>query len=257
MNAMIGVKARIALARLMLLTGIRPGPGEHDDADPARPGAGHDVVDAGALPGLLAAVIDAGVDLVQVREPAPDAAGSAAFHAAADVVARHDALLIVGDWTGTATDIGADAICLPPSAAGPQPGAVRDRLGPSTGLGPYTRLGAVATDPGALQRLLADPLVDFVLVDAGTDLGLVAAAAASAPVGAAGSKPWFAAGEFDLPRLERAVRAGARRIAVSTTLTRAADPTAVTAGLAQRLTAVWNADPTLTRLTFAALADQG
>nr|WP_230208062.1 hypothetical protein [Microlunatus sp. Gsoil 973] len=94
------------------------------------------------------------------------------------------------------------------------------------------------------------------MVDARAGLELAAEAAGLAPVGSMGSKPWYAAGEFDAARLEEAITVGVRRIAVRDTLTRAADPHRTAQRLSQRLREVWASDPELTRLTFAALADQ-
>ncbi len=225
---MIGVKARITLARLMLI------------ADPVS-GSGDRVA-------MLTAAIGGGVDLVRLRRSGtPSGSEVDAGRAAARAVTGHGALLVVDEAAGPDAD--ADAVCLSGSPTGPTP-VWRQRLGP------FTKLGAAATDAGSLRRLLADPLIDFVVVDAEADLGLVAEAAGRAPVGAPDSTPWFAAGEFDPTRLEEALEAGARRIAVSRTLTEAADPAAVAAGLSARLAEVWSAEPELIRLTFAALADQ-
>jgi thiamine-phosphate pyrophosphorylase len=230
-NVLIGVGAQIKLARLMLTTDTRSGRGD--------------------LGSFQEAVVTGGVDLVQIHEPGLDHATElAALRTAWDVASRHRHLVVVSDSADLAADFGADAVHLGRLPASAELGAFRSRLGR------FTRVGATAADTAALERLLAEPLIDFLLVDATADLDLVAKAAVEAPVGSLASKPWYAAGEFDRDRLEEAIEAGVRRIAVSSTLTRAEDAHAVAQQLSQRLRAVWAADPDLTRFTFAALAEQ-
>jgi thiamine-phosphate pyrophosphorylase len=230
-NVLIGVGAQLRLARLLLTTDTRSTEGD--------------------LPSFLEAAVTGGVDIVQIREPGLDhAAELAALRRAWDLHPRHRHLVVVSDSAELAADFGADAVHLDRSADQQSLADFKARLGP------FTRLGATAGDSGRLRELLADKSVDFVLVEAGADLDLAAEAAEIAPVASMESKPWFAAGEFDLDRLEKAIEIGVRRIALSSTLTEAEDPHRMAEVLSQRLRTVWAEDPELTRLTFAALAEQ-
>lgn len=231
MNVLIGIGAQVKLARLVLTTDTRAATGD--------------------LVQFLEAAVTGGVDVVRIYEPglAHDVE-LAALRAAWDVAARHRHLVVVSDSDALAADFGADAVHLsnPPDPAGLA--AFRSRLGR------FTRLGSTAHDSAGLQRLMADPSIDFLMVSAEADLDLAAEANRLAPVGSLESKPWYAAGEFDQDRLEEAIAVGVRRIAVSETLTRAEDPHRTAQQLSQRLREVWATDPELTRLTFAALAEQ-
>jgi thiamine-phosphate pyrophosphorylase len=227
----IGIAARVKLARMMLTTDTRSAEGD--------------------LAQFLESVITGGVDLVQIREPGLDQeAELAALRTAREVAARHRRLVVVSDSAELARAVGADAVHL---SGLPSSGELPDLR---SQLGRYTRLGTDAADRQVLRRLLSDTDVDFVLVDAAADLELVAEAARTAPVALLESKPWYAAGEFDLDRLEQVIGAGARRIAVSRTLTEADDPHHLARRLSQRLRQVWADAADLTRLTFAALAEQ-
>jgi len=230
-NVLIGVGAQVKLARVLLRTDTRAATGD--------------------LREFLEAVVTGGVDIVQIHEPGLEHdAELAALRTAWDVAARHRHLVMVSDSAALATDFGADAVWL---SQAPDSARLADFR---AGLGRFTRLGSTAGDTAELHRLLEDPSIDFLLVAAGLNLDLVTTAAEAAPVNSLDSKPWYAAGEFDPERLEEAIAAGARRIAVSETLTRAEDPRRTALQLSQRLREVWAGDPELTRLTFAALADQ-
>lgn len=231
MTVLIGVGAQLKLARLMLITDTRSGPGD--------------------LTSFLESAVTGGVDVVQIREDGLDHdAELAALRAAWDVAARHRHLVVVSDSAELAADFGADAI----EVADPGDGAALADLKSRSGR--FTRLGVTARDSAELERLLGEPAVDFVLVDAAGGWDLPAAAAAAAPVEDLDSKPWYAVGEFDPDRLEQAIEVGVRRIAVTTTLTEADDPHAVARRLSGQLRQVWAGDDRLTRLTFAALAEQ-
>jgi thiamine-phosphate pyrophosphorylase len=230
-NVLIGIGAQVKLARLVLTTDTR--------------------AQTGDLSQFLEAVVTGGVDVVRIHEPGLDhEVELAALRTAWDVAARHRHLVMVSDSATLAADFGADAVQLSTAGDSASLAEFRSRLGR------FTRLGSTATNSSELRRLLDEPVVDFVMVDAGNDLALAAEAAELAPVGSPDSKPWYAAGEFDAARLEEAIRVGVRRIAVQDTLTKAADPHHTAQQLSQRLREVWASDPELTRLTFAALADQ-
>jgi len=230
-NVLIGIGAQVKLARVLLTTDTRSAQGD--------------------LARFLEAAVTGGVDVVRIHQPGLDHdAELAALRTAWDVAARHRHLVMVSDSATLAADFGADAVLLAEASDAAATAEFRSRLGR------FTRLGSTARDEGELRRLLADPSIDFVAVDAEDDLGLAAAASVAAPVGALDSKPWYAAGEFDADRLEQAIEVGIRRVAVRTTLTCADDPRRTAQQLSQRLREVWAADPELTRLTFSALAEQ-
>jgi thiamine-phosphate pyrophosphorylase len=230
-NVLIGVGAQVKLARLLLTTDTRS--------------------ETGDLAHFLEASVTGGVDVVQINEPGlGHDAELAALRTAWDVASRHRHLVVVSDSAVLATDFGADAVLLSGSPDTRTLADFRSRLNH------FTRLGTSASDSAELHRMLDDPSIDFVLVNAADDLELAIEAAKSAPVGSLDSKPWYAAGEFDIDRLEEAIGIGVRRIAVRSTLTAADDPHAVALQLSHRLREVWSADPELTRLTFAALAEQ-
>ncbi|QDP97613.1 thiamine phosphate synthase [Microlunatus elymi] len=231
MNVLIGVGAQVKLARLMLTTDTRSVRGD--------------------LGPFLEAAVAGGVDLVQIREPGLDHETElAALRTAWDVAARHRHLVVVTDSDRLATDFGADVVQLS------NPGDSAELADFKARLGRFTRLGAEVATGAELQRLLDEPAIDYLLVDAADDFALAEQAAAAAPVAEVASKPWFAVGEYDAARLEQAIAAGVRRIAVSRTLTEADDPRTAARELSQRLREFWSADPDLTRLTFAALAEQ-
>lgn len=230
MNVLIGVGAQVRLARVLLVTDTR--------------------ADRGDLGEFLEATLTGGVDLVQIREPGLDhEAELAALRQAWHIASRHRHLVVVSDSAGLATDFGADLVHLADPSTG-------DLAGFRKQLGRFTRLGGTATDSAELRRLLDEPAIDFVTVDAAGDFELAREAAEAAPVADLDAKPCFAAGEFDPDRLDAAIEAGVRRIAVSSSLTEAEDPHARAQQLSQRLRHFWADDPDLTRLTFAALADQ-
>ncbi|MBO0812820.1 MAG: thiamine phosphate synthase [Microlunatus sp.] len=231
MNVLIGIGAQVKLARLLVTTDTR--------------------ADTGDLTQFLEAVVTGGADVVRIHEPGLDHdVELAALRTAWDVAARHRHLVMVSDSAVLAADFGADAVHLTDAGDADSLAEFRSHLGH------YTRLGSTASDSAELNRLLAEPAIDFVLVNAEDDFALAAEAATLAPVGTLESKPWYAAGEYDLQRLEQALAAGVRRIAVRDTLTRAEDPHRTALQLSQRLREFWSADPDLTRLTFAALAEQ-
>lgn len=231
MNVLIGIGAQLKLARVLLTTDTRS--------------------DQGDLGRFLEAVVTGGVDVVRIYEPGLDHdVELAALRTAWDVASRHRHLVLVSDSAELATDFGADAVLLADARDAAESAAFRTRLGR------FTRLGGTAGNNLELKQLLDDPSIDFLTVDAESDLDLAAAAAEDAPVGLLESKPWYAAGEFDAARLDEAIAVGVRRIAVRDTLTRAADPHRTALHLSQRLREVWSSDPDLTRLTFAALAEQ-
>jgi thiamine-phosphate pyrophosphorylase len=188
------------------------------------------------LGAFLDAVLEAGVDIVQLRQKGLEARHElrllSAFRAACD---RHGALLAVNDRADLAFACGADVLHLgqddlPPAVA-------RKIVGPRPIIGLSTHSHAQA------EAAAADPSADYFCAGPvwptptkpgrpAPGLGLISYVA-----GLAATRPWFAIGGIDEARLNDVLEAGARRIVVVRAITEAADPAAATARLASRLAA--------------------
>ena len=182
---------------------------------------------------FLDAIMDAGVDIVQLRDKdaeAGDLLGHArVFREAAD---RHGALFVVNDRPDVALAAGADGVHLgqndlPPSVA-------RDILGPDAIVG--------LSCHSAEQLDEASPHADYVTAGPvhqtptkpgrpGTGLAVVRHAAARI------ERPWFAIGGIDPSNVSEVAAAGATRIVVVRAVTEAADPAEVVRRLFEGLTA--------------------
>ena len=191
-------RARLADARLYLCTGIR------DEA-------------------FLDAVLDAGVDIVQLREKEAEAVDI--LRAAEDVrkaCERHDALFIMNDRADLAVAAGADGVHLgqedlPPAEA-------RAIVGPDAIVGRSTHLMSEL-------RLAHDEPVDYIGVGPvhptptkpgrpGIGLDLIATAAREARL------PWFVTGGMNAQTIPEVQAAGAERVVVVRAITDAEDPAA-------------------------------
>ena len=240
MTALLGLDARLRLARLYLVTGARQQQGD--------------------LAEFLAAALAGGVDLVQVWEPGLDRdAERAALRVAAHVAARHGAVVGVNGSAVLAGELQADLLHLDPGA---------DRTAARRHLPPAALLGASCLDAAAVSAAARDERLDYFSLGpvfasptkpdappAGLDL--VRHAAAVAPVFSMAAKPWFAVGGITAANLDAVLAAGARRVCVVSAITGAADPQAAAEALAGPLRAAWRADPAAARYTFAAAALPG
>jgi thiamine-phosphate pyrophosphorylase len=178
-------RARLADARLYLCTGSRRSQGD--------------------LPDFLDAVLDAGVDIVQLREKGLEAGeelGLLEVFAAA--CRRHGRLLAVNDRADVALAAGADVLHLGQDDL-PLPVARRFCAGP---------LWTTPTKPGRPA----------------TGLDLPRHVAGQHP-----GRPWFAIGGISLDRLDDVLAAGATRVVVVRAITEADDPAAATRAFASRL----------------------
>jgi thiamine-phosphate pyrophosphorylase len=193
---------RLARARLYVVTGARQ--------------------DRGDLAEFLDAILEAGTDIVQLREKEAEAGDllrwGETFRAAAR---RHGALFIVNDRPDVALALGADGVHLgqndlPPSVARPI-------------LGPDAVVGLSCHSQEQLDG--APPEADYVTAGPvhptptkpgrpGTGLGVVRHAAAHARA----DRPWFAIGGIDRNTVAEVVEAGARRIVVVRAVTEAPEP---------------------------------
>lgn len=182
-----------------------------------------DIRDRGAeLAEFLDAVLDAGVDIVQLREKHADARAqleaAAIFREACD---RHDALFIMNDRADLAATAKADGVHvgqddLPPAAA-------------RALLGPHAIIGHSTHNPDELARALHEP-IDYLGVGPvnptptkpgrpGTGLDYVRTAA-HAPI------PWFVTGGMNAHTIPPAIAAGAHRFVIVRAITESPNPAA-------------------------------
>jgi thiamine-phosphate pyrophosphorylase len=188
-------RERLARARLYVVTGARE--------------------EQGDLAEFLAAVLEAGADIVQLREKDAEAGDllrwSRHFRAAAD---RWDALFVLNDRPDVAIAAGADGVHLgqndlPPSSA-------RQIIGGDVliGLSTHSRAEFDAAAPEA-DYLCVGPLAATPTKPGrpATGLEIVKHAASRAQEGAE-RRPWFAIGGIDVESLAGALGAGAARVAV-------------------------------------------
>jgi thiamine-phosphate pyrophosphorylase len=183
-------------------------------------------------------VLAEGVDLLQLRHKGLEwRQEQDSLTALGEVTHRRGGLLSANDRADLTVTSGADIIHvgqddLPPRLA-------RDFVGPGVLIGQSTH------DERQLEAAIADPDVDYFCVGPvwetptkegrpGVGLRLLEIAAAAAPFGA--GKPWFVTGGVSPDTLDDMLATGARRVVVVRALTGAADPGAVAAELATRLT---------------------
>jgi thiamine-phosphate pyrophosphorylase len=208
------LRARLADARLYLCTGSRRSQGD--------------------LPEFLDAVLDAGVDIVQLREKGLEAGeelGLLEVFAAA--CRRHGRLLAVNDRADVALAAGADVLHL---GQDDLPVPVARRI-----LGPGPLIGRSSHSPDQSDAAAAEPDVDYFCAGPlwttptkpgrpATGLDLPRHVAGQHP-----GRPWFAIGGISLDRLDDVLAAGATRVVVVRAITEADDPAAATRAFASRL----------------------
>ena len=194
----------------------------------------------GDLARFLDAVLDAGVDVVQLRQKGLEAGRELRllemFRAACDA---HGALLAVNDRADVAFAAGADVLHLGQDDL--PAGAARQILGPDPLIGLSThdeaQDSAASTAAGA-DYFCAGPVWPTPTKPGRPAPGLsllqyAAELDRAAPPGR--GRPWFAIGGIDEARLAQVLAAGARRVVVVRAITEAADPAAAAASLAARL----------------------
>lgn len=212
---------RLRLARLFCVTDARLGTGD--------------------LARFAAGVLDAGVDLIQLRdERASDSELLAALETlrTAD---RNRGLVSVYADPDLAREFGADVLQLPKG----RPDAAKARRYVSR----WARIGRSCYTCDDIDAALADDGIDFLTIGPMFNrmpwtrglpgLDLVRHAARVAPASAKGAKPWFAIGGITLDNLDEVLDAGARRVAVGRAITAADDPAAAAREFGNRLRAAW------------------
>jgi len=209
---LLGVAARMRLARLLLITDLRPD-----------------------LAGFVQATVAAGVDIVQFRDPRAEPSALAAGYATARAeLGDRRALLGLYDALELAQPLQCDLLQL--SERSPDAALAR------ASVHPWAQVGRSCHSRRQVDAALADPEVDFLTVGpvagglfGAGGLDLVAYAAAAAPVSDPSTKPWFAVGGVTLENLDEVIAAGARRVAVSRAITDAERPADAAAALKARL----------------------
>lgn len=241
MTALLGLGARLRLARLYLCTDAR--------------------TETGDLADFLAAVLRGGVDVVQLRDPGLDPEQEAAAVEIARAAAEpYQALVVVHGSAELAGRVGADVLHLSPQDGATR--AARRQVHRYALIGRSCHSGAevdAAIDDADLDYFSVGP-VNPTPVEPGhraVGLDLVRHAARVAPVAELESKPWFAIGGIDAETIEPVIEAGARRVAVVRAITQADDPEAAARQLSRRLRQAWRDDPAMEAYSFAAAAWTG
>jgi len=204
-------RERLARARLYVVTGARTGRG---DLEP-----------------FLDAILEAGTDIVQLREKDAEAADVLRWAAVfRDAARRHGALFTVNDRPDVAMAVAADGVHLGQNDLPPR--VARDILGPDAivGLSCHSAEQLDAAPPEA-DYVTAGPIHETPTKPGRPGTGLDVVRHAARTVG----RPWFAIGGIDPETLPAAVEAGARRIAVVRAVTEAEDPAAAVRSLLARV----------------------
>jgi thiamine-phosphate pyrophosphorylase len=241
MTALMGLDARLRLARLYLITDAR--------------------TEQGDLAEFLKAAFAGGVDIVQIRQKgmSPEAEIEV-LEVARTAAMLHQNIVCVHDSAALAGRFHADMLHLG-QADGPSAPARAQ-------LHPWAILGRSTHSAAQIDAALADKDVDYLTVGPvrATSLrpeyppvGLepIRHAARVAPVFAIASKPWFASGGIGLDTIDAVIEAGARRVCVVSAITHASDPEDAARQVRRRLQAAWNADPAAEHYTIQALASTG
>ncbi len=196
-------------------------------------------------------LFNAGVDLIQVRETGLDRDQSVkVLESARQVAFDHRKMLVVGRDVELAAAYGADFLHLGASD-GELPSA-RAKLSEFSLVGRSVHRAEELSSTGA-DYLFVGPVYGENV----PGLGLVGEAAVAHPVVDVNSLPWFAVGGINADNLDEVLEAGAVRIAVSSAVTKAADPAAAAGALAERIGQVWRESNDLRSYVMAALGGGG
>jgi thiamine-phosphate pyrophosphorylase len=241
MTVLMGLQARLRLARLYLCTDAR--------------------TDRGDLAEFCEAVFAGGVDILQIRQKDMDAGQELeALQVARRAAERHQAIVCVNDSPQLAGRFSADMLHLG-QTDGPSRRARRH-------LHRWALIGRSTPEPEQTDEAIADDQADYFCVGpvyatstkpdyAPVGLDLVRYAAEVAPPAEIAAKPWFAIGGIDLDNLDEVLTAGARRVCVVRALTLADDPEAAARELSSRLRRAWRADPAMEQYSLAAAGYTG
>jgi thiamine-phosphate pyrophosphorylase len=237
-TALMGLEARLRLARLYLCTDAREQQGD--------------------LESFLQAAFAGGVDIVQIRQKGmKPMAELAALEIARQAAAPYQAIVCVNDSAELAGRFQADML----------------HFGQTDGSSSRARkylhrwalVGRSTHAPRQTDKAIKDDNVDYFCVGPvyatstkpdyePVGLDLVRYAGGKAPVASIKSKPWFAIGGISLDNLDDVIEAGARRVCVVRAITLASDPQEAAHRLSSKLRAAWKADPAMEQYTFQALS---
>jgi thiamine-phosphate pyrophosphorylase len=179
---------------------------------------------AGDLEHFLPPVLEAGVDMVQIREKSLEAGQLLPFlEIAKRCTEEFGALLIVNDRVDVAIAADADGVHLGQEDLPPE--HARRQMGPGPLIGLSTHAPSEVRDASSrpADYIAVGPIHETPTKPGrrATGLGLIQVAKDSAKV------PFFAIGGIDLNTLPAVVEAGASRIVVVRALTEAEDPPSV------------------------------
>ena len=240
-TALMGLDARLRLAKLYLITDARTRQGDLAD--------------------FLQAAFAGGVDIVQIRDQdLPREAELEVLELARTTALLHQNIVCVSDSAALAGEFHADMLHLGQAEGSSAPARAR--------LHRWALLGRSTHSSAEVDAALADKDVDYLTVGpvhatsldpAYPPAGLapVRHAARVAPVSTITSKPFFAVGGIGLDTIDAVIEAGARRVAVGRAITQASDPQDAAYQLRRRLQAAWDADPAMERYVLQALAGAG
>ncbi|WP_246186807.1 thiamine phosphate synthase [Microlunatus speluncae] len=240
MTALLGLGARLRLARLYLVTDAR--------------------TDSGDLAEFLAAAFRGGVGIVQLASAGlKDRQLDQAVQLARAAAEPYQGLVVVH---ASAESGPAEADLLHLSQQDGPAAAARRKVHR------YALIGRTCHSRADVDAAITDPDTDYFSVGPihptpgapgrrAVGLDLVRYAARVAPVADPKSKPWFPIGGIDAETIDEVIEAGARRVAVVRAITRADDPEAAARGLSRRLRQAWRADPVMEAYTLAAAAWTG
>jgi thiamine-phosphate pyrophosphorylase len=181
----------------------------------------------GDFAGFVDAAFAGGVDIIQLRDKAIEAAEELELLAVlAEAAERHGRLWAVNDRADIA--MLSDAPVFHIGQKDLPPAAARSLVGPQAGIGlsthsPEQVAGAVARQ--GLDYFCVGPVWATPTKPGRAAVGLELVKEAAEQVHAAGStRPWFAIGGVDLSNVEQVVDAGAGRVVVVRAITEAEDP---------------------------------
>lgn len=241
MTALMGLQARLRLARLYLCTDARTEQGDLED--------------------FCEAAFAGGVDILQIRQKDMDPEEELeALQVARRAAERHQAIVCVNDSPELAERFSADMLHLG-QTDGPSRRARRH-------LHRWALVGRSTHAPKQTDAAISDDHADYFCVGPvyatstkpdyePVGLDLVRYAAEVAPPADLAAKPWFAIGGIDLSNLDDVLAAGARRACVVRAITLAEDPEAAARELSMRLRAAWRSDPAMEQYALAAAGFTG
>ncbi len=240
-TALMGLDARLRLAKLYLITDAR--------------------TEQGDLADFLEAAFAGGVDIVRIRHQglSPEAELDALEVARNAAMLRQNIVCVEGS-AALAGRFHADMLHLGQADGTSAPARAE--------LHRWAILGRSTHSAAQIDVAMADKDVDYLTVGpvhltslqpGHPPIGLepLRHAARVAPVFDIAAKPWFAVGGIDLGTIDAVIEVGARRVCVASAITQAADPQDAAQRLRRRLQQAWDADPATERYTIAALGSTG